>query len=210
MEAQELRDLYPEAINQIEKEAIKAYLDSQRQSVDRFTFYRTYWEAARCMTAKNRAKFIEGILDYAFLGVVPEFDNATQSAFVGIRPNIDNSIDSVIYGKSGGRPRKQQTQSTGRTASSEQVKAIIDYLNEKTGKNYRATSDRAIKPINARINEGYALDDFYKVIDVKTAEWLGSDAEQWLRPETLFGPKFDGYLNQAKRKKPGDGYEQYD
>ena len=55
--------------------------------------------------------------------------------------------------------------------------------------------------IEARFNEGFSVEDFKKVIDVKTQEWKDSNMEKYLRPETLFGNKFEGYLNQ-KSKNP--------
>ncbi len=50
--------------------------------------------------------------------------------------------------------------------------------------------------IKARWNQDFRLEDFKKVIDIKTAEWLNTDSDKYLRPETLFGSKFEGYLNQ--------------
>ena len=73
---------------------------------------------------------------------------------------------------------------------------IIDYLNKKTGKAYRCNSSDTQKHIRARCAEGYKLEDFCKVVDNKTAEWKGTDMEQYLRPATLFGTKFEAYLNQ--------------
>ena len=53
------------------------------------------------------------------------------------------------------------------------------------------------KFINARINEGYKETDFYKVIDVKCSKWLNDPKmNEYLRPETLFGTKFESYLNE--------------
>ena len=54
--------------------------------------------------------------------------------------------------------------------------------------------------IKARINEGFTEDDFIKVIDNKVKEWINTDMEKYLRPETLFGTKFEGYLNQKEVK----------
>ncbi|PZD95211.1 replication protein [Paenibacillus sambharensis] len=73
---------------------------------------------------------------------------------------------------------------------------IIDYLNAKAGTKYRASTDSTKRHITARWNQNYRLDDFKAVIDKKCAEWLGTDLEQYLRPETLFGTKFEAYLNQ--------------
>jgi uncharacterized phage protein (TIGR02220 family) len=72
---------------------------------------------------------------------------------------------------------------------------VIARLNEKAGTNYRATGKATQGHINARIAEGYTIEDFYTVIDKKCAEWKGGKMEQYLRPETLFGTKFENYLN---------------
>jgi uncharacterized phage protein (TIGR02220 family) len=79
---------------------------------------------------------------------------------------------------------------------------IINYLNTEASKNYKLTTPETIRLINARLKEDYLLDDFKKVIDVKCEEWKGKftkdgkNMEDWLRPQTLFGNKFESYLNQ--------------
>ena len=74
--------------------------------------------------------------------------------------------------------------------------SIISYLNEKAGTKYKATTDKTKKAIHARLSEGFTVDDFKTVIDKKCAEWIGDEKmEKYLRPETLFGTKFEGYLN---------------
>ena len=76
---------------------------------------------------------------------------------------------------------------------------IIDNLNGKTGRNYRVT-DKTRKLIKARINEGFTEEDFLKVIDNKARDWLNDQKmSQYLRPETLFGTKFEGYLQETHR-----------
>lgn len=80
--------------------------------------------------------------------------------------------------------------------------SIISYLNEKAHTKYRPSSSKTKTLIKARLNEGFTEDDFKKVIDNKTEEWLNSDMEKYLRPETLFGTKFESYLNQ----KSGGNY----
>lgn len=74
---------------------------------------------------------------------------------------------------------------------------IIDYLNRKTDSHYRPTSKATRRLIKARYNEGFTDIDFKTVIDKKCAEWLqDGNMVQYLRPETLFGTKFEAYLNQ--------------
>lgn len=83
------------------------------------------------------------------------------------------------------------------------VTEIIDHLNKKANKNYKSNSKTTKKHINARLNEGYTLSDFKQVIDNRCATWLGTDMEQYLRPETLFGSKFESYLNASAPKRRG-------
>lgn len=75
---------------------------------------------------------------------------------------------------------------------------IVTFLNSVTGSNYRSTTDKTRKLIAARLAEGFAADDFKTVITKKAKEWQGTDMAQYLRPETLFGTKFEGYLNQPE------------
>lgn len=78
---------------------------------------------------------------------------------------------------------------------------VIEYLNQKTGKNFKSGSKANQKHIKARFSEGFTLEDFKKVIDLKCEEWSGSQMETYLRPETLFGNKFDSYLNACPAAK---------
>lgn len=89
-------------------------------------------------------------------------------------------------------------------------KEIIDYLNAKAGTSYRHTSKDTQKHISARFAEGYTLEDFKNVIDKKVGEWK-TDPKMvaFIRPSTLFGTKFEGYLNQKSAsarngKTPGN------
>lgn len=78
---------------------------------------------------------------------------------------------------------------------------IISYLNEKAGTRYKASTEKTKKLIHARLTEGFTLDDFKAVIDKKCAAWLNDEKmNKFLRPETLFGTKFEGYLNEKNGK----------
>lgn len=87
---------------------------------------------------------------------------------------------------------------------------IVEYLNKKTGKNFRATAEKTQKHINARLREGYTVDDFKKVIENKVSEWKGTNMEQYLRPETLFGTKFESYLYQNCAKTAKNEFDEID
>lgn len=87
---------------------------------------------------------------------------------------------------------------------------ILSYLNEKAGTSFRSSSKDTQKHITARWNDGYRLEDFFRVIDVKVAEWkYDKKMAQYLRPSTLFGTKFESYLQQYKepQKKASSGSE---
>lgn len=80
------------------------------------------------------------------------------------------------------------------------IREIIAYFNEKTGKNYKGQAPDLVR-IKARMSppENFTVSDFKKVIDKKCLEWRHTDMEAYLRPETLFGTKFESYLNQAEQ-----------
>lgn len=73
---------------------------------------------------------------------------------------------------------------------------IIGLLNQESGKRFRHGTEATRRHIRARWCEGHHMDDFEQVIKGKCAQWMGSDQEKYLRPLTLFGPKFEGYVNE--------------
>ncbi len=80
-------------------------------------------------------------------------------------------------------------------------KEVISYLNLKAKKNFKVDTASHQKFIKARLKEGYVLEDFKKVVDVMVAKWKGTEYEQYLQPQTLFGNKMDNYLNQPMPRK---------
>lgn len=88
------------------------------------------------------------------------------------------------------------------------AREILDYLNLKAGTKYKGKPADILK-IKARLAppESFTLDDFKTVIDKKVKEWKGTSMEQYLRPETLFSNKFEGYLNQTGSANKGKADE---
>lgn len=87
-------------------------------------------------------------------------------------------------------------------------KEIIDYLNLKANKGYKHTTPAHKKFIRARWREGFRIEDFKKVVDNKCFDWLvpgkminGTPSVNYLRPETVFGTKFESYLNENNIKQ---------
>lgn len=110
--------------------------------------------------------------------------NDTDTDNANDTDNIDILSDSV-------RPSQQPA------ADKINYQYIIDNLNGKTGKHYRVT-DKTRSLIRARFKDGFEESDFLKVIDNKVRSWANDPKmSQYLRPETLFGTKFEGYLNET-------------
>ncbi|MBY7100539.1 MULTISPECIES: conserved phage C-terminal domain-containing protein [Bacillus] len=80
----------------------------------------------------------------------------------------------------------------------EYIVEIVNYLNDVCGSSYRLTSKKTQTLIKTRLVEGFTVDDFKTVIDTKAREWLRAEQAKYLRPETLFGTKFESYLQQGK------------
>lgn len=79
-------------------------------------------------------------------------------------------------------------------------KQIIEYLNAKAGTSFRSTTKSTQSLIKARLNESFTVEDFKLVIDQKVFSWLQDPHfSKYLRPSTLFGTKFESYLNERVR-----------
>ena len=80
------------------------------------------------------------------------------------------------------------------------INKVLEYLNAVTNSTYTATKTNS-ECINARINDGFTLSDFKKVIDTKAEQWLGTEQHKYLRPITLFSQsKFENYLNEPQKQ----------
>lgn len=109
--------------------------------------------------------------------------------------NVGNSETQVRLGED----RLKNTMSGKPDCAPSFCKQVIDFLNQTAGKSYRANTKATERFIKARQAEGFTIADFQRVISVKTAQWRGTDMEKYLRPETLFGRKFESYLQEAEQ-----------
>ncbi|MGZ0719975.1 conserved phage C-terminal domain-containing protein [Kluyvera cryocrescens] len=82
----------------------------------------------------------------------------------------------------------------------DQAIVVLTHLNQVSGSRYQK-SKTSLENIRARLREGYSVADLQLVVDLKHEHWNGNDEQyQYMRPETLFGPKkFEGYLSSATR-----------
>jgi uncharacterized phage protein (TIGR02220 family) len=85
---------------------------------------------------------------------------------------------------------------------------VIDKLNNLANTKYKSTTSKTKTLIKARQNEGFELEDFYTVIEKKVKKWKGDpEFEMYLRPVTLFGNKFESYLNENTGSKKLDKHK---
>lgn len=114
---------------------------------------------------------------------------------------FNNQYDNIYNNKSTSNQQQIDTNNKDNNLNNERNKEIysriIDRLNQSANKNYRSNTSKTIQLIEARLKEGFTEEDFYKVINNKCDEWLSDNyMNKYLRPETLFGSKFENYLNQ--------------
>ena len=127
---------------------------------------------------------VEWGIQQSLTGYTTKFNGGMQQSLTN---NINNNLeDNLINNK-------------------EIYKAVIDYLNSKTGQHYRAGSKDTQKHINARLKEGFKVEDFKRVVDNMWTDWRGTEWEKYLRPSTLFGSKFENYLNRKPQNKGANG-----
>lgn len=181
------------------------------------TFFKSYFTAIRRIKKKaDRCDAYDALLDYAFEDILPDLDklpDAAAIAFDLVKPYLDSSKKKAENGSKGGSSKQtgSKPEANGKqTGSNKEIeeeiegerkeiyKEIVSYLNEKTGKHFKDSSQKTRTAIHARLAEGFKLEDFRTVIDKKCDDWLGDKKmEEYLRPETLFGTKFEGYLNSG-------------
>jgi uncharacterized phage protein (TIGR02220 family) len=113
----------------------------------------------------------------------------------------DVSVDETVEVLSADPDETENAKPVGKV-----INDVVDFLNSTVGTSYRASSKKTKSLIKARMNDGYVLDDFKMVIMKKSTEWIGTDFEKFLRPETLFGTKFESYLNQ-KSQNGGESFK---
>lgn len=127
-----------------------------------------------------------------------------QNEQIPLQSNADVTISNDSKSKSKSKSKSNKDILSGSDEPDPvPYKEIIDYLNEKANTKYRSSGAKTKTLIRARANDGFDLDDFKKVIDTKASQWLNDPKmKKFLRPETLFGTKFEGYLNEVGITQP--------
>ena len=169
----------------LQKEEMITYKSDTKKTVIKVLNYNDYQQLKK---VKNDTKTT---------GKHHENDARTTQKHTNNNDNNDNNDNKkdIIYS-----PAKKQDPIP--------YKEIIDYLNMRTGSQYRHTTKKTRELIRARWNEGFRLEDFQTVINKKCIEWMGdAKMEKYLRPVTLFSTKFESYLNQLSVERKKDKYQ---
>lgn len=98
------------------------------------------------------------------------------------------------------------------TKGNPDVELIINYLNKKTNKNFKADTEKTISLITSLFKKGYTVDDIKKVIDIKVSDWLNTEWDKYLRPQTLFRiTNFENYINEKSdiKTKPKNSFNNF-
>ncbi len=153
------------------------------------------------LTIRNYEKF-QGVdptgPDDALDGALPdEMDD-------GLPFRLDNGLDDGLPTSKKLKKLKQRKnreennlKNGGAAAPASAPQAWITLLNNEAGRDFRAI-DADMKHVRERIREGFTLDQAEAVVRFKVRQWTGTDQAQYLQPSTLFGPKFQGYLQAAR------------
>ena len=169
-----------------------------------FSFY-TFGENYTHLVDDGRSN-AQGVCVQTHTGYTFKRDTGIRSNAQGVCGQTHNENSSIEYSSIEDSSIDNNIVENAEKHDTKTITEIVDYLNEKAHTNYRSNSKTTMRHINARLKEGYTLSDFKQVIDNRCATWLGTDMEQYLRPETLFGSKFENYLNaRAPKPRGGDG-----
>ena len=190
-------------------------------------FYKSFYDSIKELDPQDQVQIYNAIFSYQFDNIEIDLKGVCKSIFTLIIPQLEANNKRYENGTKGGRPKtkikpnENQKETKDKpndnvnendnvnnndniiknNISNDTLKEIIEYLNSKTNKSYRLNTKDTRKHIEARLKEGFTIDDFKKVIDNKTNKWLNTEMEQYLRPTTLFGTKFESYLNEKNIPK---------
>lgn len=152
----------------------------------------SFMEEIGILSSSNGETFNEQLLNFSEKYQIKKEKTRKKVSEWREKQSVANSVTSYVPVSN---PRKVKESKV--KESKETINCIVEFLNDKTGKLYKASTKKTSDLISARINDGFKISDFEKVIEIKSSQWLGTDMEKYLRPETLFGNKFESYLNES-------------
>lgn len=197
-------------------------------------FYRSFYEAVNELPKELQADIYSAIFKLGFDFERTELSGISKTIFKLVEPIIlaNNqrfmNATEARHEQDGSKRRAKPKRNRGKTSgnkdrdkdkdvdkdkdnkNSDLVIQIVRVLNEVTESDFRPSSKATSKLISARINDGYSFDELKDVILHKTAQWKNDPKmKSYLRPETIFGSKFESYLQEAKKNISDDPETKY-
>nr|DAR23311.1 MAG TPA: replication initiator protein [Caudoviricetes sp.] len=128
---------------------------------------------------------------------ISQVDGAVENTVLELEKVQHGAVENTVLELEKVQTNKIDINDTDNNNIKSICQEVITYLNQVTKKNFNKNTASHHKYIKARLKEGYELKDFKHVVNVMAATWMGTDYERYLQPQTLFGNKFDSYLNRS-------------
>lgn len=147
-------------------------------------------------------KYVNGVRSCDYTAAPEELAvrrNATQAP-ADTQTNTETTTD---HNATEPQPLLEETQAPAQPKEPDPTEEVVNHLNQRAYTHYKPTTASTRRLIKARLKEGFTVDEIKLVIDKKCAEWLNNpEMAKFLRPDTLFGNKFEGYLNARTTIRP--------
>nr|UVX77872.1 MAG: hypothetical protein [Bacteriophage sp.] len=141
-------------------------------------------------------KYVNGIRMCDYTAVPPEIAARQNDTQAPADPTTEHDATEP-------QPLIDEPQTPAQPKKPDPTEEVINHLNQHAGTKYKPTTANTRRLVKARLKEGFTVEDMKLVIDKKCAEWLNNpEMVKFLRPETLFGNKFEGYLNARTTIRP--------
>lgn len=176
-------------LNRFSKVYKKIAFDLKTEEILILEYYKYYWRNCDgdLINTSGIISASENIVDKDFKNYVLELVNKC----------ISGKISNVKCCSTVDNKEKERKDQIVKDFSKE----VISYMNEKCNTRYQYKSEYVLRHISARMKDGFTnIEDYKKVIDKKSGQWLNTDYEKYLRPDTLFGTKFEIYLNERDKE----------
>lgn len=145
------------------------------------------------LTPTQARKTVKKLVD---AGLIKKQSNGWKNKYTLTEIGLDYCVNPVEEKVRSGKTSKVKAE------VSPEVKEIVAYLNAKAGTQFREDTVITNKLIGTVLHKGITVEECKAVVDLKVSQWKGNDVmEQHLTPKTLFGGKFEKYLEEVKRIK---------
>jgi len=160
---------------------------------NRLDKYRKKWEKTR------KARIESGKLGGLAKQANANFAKQNEQNLANLPVNVSDSVsDSVSVNDINNNVSVYDIKK--KASPSDAVITILEDLNKRTKskKGFSPLAQCNQNLIKARMSEGFMVENFISVNEKKVKQWLHDpEMSKYLRPATLYGNKFDGYLNEV-------------